>query len=249
MKFSWKGEKELDKTAIPSTKMRILKKIIENIPMPDIEPPDIEDLEYEESRTLYKLMVTFLYCWEADDQLAYKIFQSDLGRAGRDKRKKMVKNAMAMLIILAESDSYYRAKFRYPLLMIKSDVLLNHYFKVIRKAGFDTMMHFCKKCKIICPTEKCTKCNGDCERGKWDGHTLINIQAAVCNQERLDKLGIKTYESEGIFARRIHELEKEGKIKVMDEEMRKKLIKDGKLPPEAFTKIIDPTKETDKEKQ
>ncbi len=238
-----KGEKELDKTAIPTTKMRILKKIIENIPMPDIEPPNFEDLEYEVSRTIYKLMVTTLYCWEADDQLAYKIFQDIKGKAGRDKRKKMIKNAFAMLIILAESDSYYRAKLRYPVLMVKSDVLLNHYFKTIRRLGFDPSIYICKRCKIPSVTEKCPKCKRKCERGKWDGHTLINIQAAVCNQERLDRLGIKTYESEGIFGQRIAELQKQGKIKIMDEEMKEKLIKEGKITEEDMIKTEDPTKD------
>jgi len=132
--WDFKEREELDSNVTKDPKLSILKTLLSKIPIPDIKPPKFENLKYEISRYLYKLMTVWNYCLQVEDNYAKSIvFHSKT----MGNYRKAIKNALSMAIILSESDSFYRHRLRYFVIMVTSDMILNHYFYMIKKLGLE----------------------------------------------------------------------------------------------------------------
>lgn len=129
--FSWLGRNLLDKTVTKDMKFSILKTFINKLPIPKVEPPKFEDLMYQESIMLYKLRVVLNYCYQVEDNFAASIFSHEKDHLKR--YREIFVNFFNFMIVLCESDSFYRHRVGYLVTMMKSDMLLNHYFRLIRE--------------------------------------------------------------------------------------------------------------------
>lgn len=133
--FSWFGKNLLDKTVTKDMKFSILKTFVNKLPIPKVEPPKFEDLMYQESIFLYKLRVVLNYVYQVEDNFAACIFSHEKDHLKR--YRDITNNMFNFLIVLCESDSFYRHRVSYILTMIKSDMMLNHYFRLIREFGME----------------------------------------------------------------------------------------------------------------
>ena len=133
--FSWFGKNILDKTVTKDMKFSILKTLINKLPIPNVEPPKYEDLTYQESVLLYKLKVVLNYCFQVEDNFAASVFSHEKEHLKR--YRDIFNNLLSFMIVLVESDSFYRHRVGYLITMVKSDMLLNHYFRLIKEHGLE----------------------------------------------------------------------------------------------------------------
>lgn len=142
--YSWKGKKNLDHKVSKDLNLGLLKQLIEKVgtKFPNIVPPVFEDLQYEESRWLYKLKVDLNYVYQIEDY--YAEMSPAREKDGRGERyepiggyKTIVNNMLNFLIVLCEADSFYRFRVKHLKNFVENDLLLNHYFQMIRKFGME----------------------------------------------------------------------------------------------------------------
>lgn len=132
-------------------KLTILKQLFKKIPIPKIPEPKLEDLQYPESRVLFKLKKNLNYCYAVHDTVSYNITKHDSPAELVDYHK-IFDAAMNFMIHLVEKDSFYRYRVKMALFMMSSDVFLTHFYKNIVELGFDDIT-------------------------KWNGKTVMQVKA------------------------------------------------------------------------
>lgn len=148
--------------------LELLKTAIKRIPLPEVKIA-FEDLKYEESRELYKLSTVLNYFNEVEDAVSVKRFmqlEKEL-----EKTRKILRNLFNIMIYITEEDSFYRKKVRYALMLMKSDLMMAHYFKLIKEHGMVE---------------------------KFDGKTVWNLTFTPAGGEK-EGYPKNTYEQEGPF--------------------------------------------------
>lgn len=133
--FSWAGKKVLDRTVTKDMGFSILKTAINKIPLPTVKCPEYKDLQYAESQEFFKLKVVLDYLWTVEDDYAAKVFTHEKKHLKR--YRDLFESFMNFMIVLCESDSFYRHRIMYFLFMTRSDMLKNHYYRLIREYGLD----------------------------------------------------------------------------------------------------------------
>lgn len=128
--WDWSGRKGLDMSVTKDSKLAVLKALMSKMPIPNVKPPIFEDLQYETSRFLYKLMTVWNYCLQVEDNYAKSVVFHHHTMANY---RKAIKSILAMAILLSESDSFYRHRLRYFVTLVNSDMILNHYFYMIKQ--------------------------------------------------------------------------------------------------------------------
>ena len=189
--FTWAGKKVLDKTVTKDMGFSILKTVINKMPLPTVKCPEFEDLQYMESQEFYRLKEVLKYCWKVEDNFAAGVFTHE--KKHLQRYKDLFENFMNFMIVLSESDSFYRHRMMYFLMMSRSDMLRNHYFRLIREYGLDEA---------------------------WDGRVL-NIKLSPDSFFR-DGVNVKSREMSGIFSHLEPEMKKRGVIPLGPDDPRAK---------------------------
>jgi len=146
--YSWKGKKNIDREVSKDLKLGLLKQMIEKMgnKLPNIVPPEFEDLQYEESRFLYKLKVDLNYVYQIEDHYAEtspsRQFDPDIdAKTGHfdpiGGYRGLVNRILNLLIILCEADSFYRFRIKHLINFVESDLLRTHYFQLIRRFNME----------------------------------------------------------------------------------------------------------------
>lgn len=177
--FDWGDKKVLDKTVTKDMGFSILKTVINKMPMPTVKCPPLEDLVYMESIELYKLKEVLKYCWTVEDNFAAGIFTHEKEHLKR--YQELFDNFFNFLIVLSESDSFYRHRIMYALVMTRSDMMRNHYYRLIKEYGLDE---------------------------NWDGRVL-NIKLSPDSFFRKG-VKVQSTEMKGIFGHLEDEMKKKG---------------------------------------
>lgn len=132
--WNWKGRKGLDMSVTKDAKLSILKALMSQLKLPNVKPPKFEDLHYETSRYLYKLMTVWNYCLQVEDNYAKSVVYH---HHTMDNYRRAIKSALAMAVILSESDSFYRHRLKYFVTLVTTEMILNHYFYMIKQLGLE----------------------------------------------------------------------------------------------------------------